>query len=99
MRALVERVYNEYAAKREEISRGFIKAEHVEFLETALQLKERSNTELRLLRKVAYKFFDELYCEFNQEGELIGYKPYSEDVRFAMDSQSAWMAVFDRAMN
>ena len=96
MKKLVEAVWKKYEAKKDEISRGFIKIEHIEFLEKELGFDGLNLEGLEELRKAAYMFFDEMYCVYDRNGELVGFKPWTEEIEFARDSQSAWMAVFDR---
>jgi len=95
MRGIVELAFRKYAQHRNEINKGFVKMEHIELVTDALGLKLLSNKELGDMWEVSYKFFDGLYCVYNENVEIIGYRPYNKDIAFYMDIQSAWAEIIN----
>ena len=95
LKGLVELTFRRYEKLRNEISSGFIKGEHVTLVTESLLLRELKNEELNEMWHASHDYFDSLYCEFNEYGDIIGFKPYSEDIEFYRDTQSAWSEVIN----
>lgn len=96
MNSVVELAYRRYSKLRNEIERGFIKEEHIEAVSKSLFLDELTNDELSEMWYASQDFFDKLYCEFDENGKITGFKPYSEDTEFARDTKSAWSEVINQ---
>lgn len=94
-REIIENAFKEYSAERDNISRGFIKSEHIKLVSDLLNLKELSDSELGKMFMYVDFFFDELYCLYDTDGKIIGVKPYNKDIAFYRDTQSAWLAVIN----
>lgn len=90
---IIELTFRKYQKERKNIHRGFIKEEHIKLVADSLMLEELKNEELNEMWQAVDKYFDTLYCEIGEDGEIIGFKPYDEDTEFYRDTQSAWLEV------
>lgn len=95
MKGIVELAFRKYEKERNNITHGFIKREHVTMVADSLHLKELKNEELNEMWFASHDYFDSLYCEFDEHGEIVGFKPYNDDMSFYRDTQSAWSEVIN----
>ncbi len=96
MKEKVVAAFKEYTTLKNDIIRGFIKHEHIKMVSDALSLETLNDEELYEIWEISHDYFDSLYREFAESGEIIGYKPYSEETEFARDTQSAWSEVINQ---
>lgn len=95
MKKTVELVYRAYAKKKDEITRGFITQENIEWVTDHLMLRELSNEELSEMWEAVDIYFDDQLGIRDENGTLIGWKPYNEETSFLMDTDSAWKEVIN----
>ena len=95
MKPVIELAFRKYSKEKDNIKRGWIKQEHIQMVTDSLFLEELSNEELSDMWLACDRFFDELYCVFNKQGEVVGYKPYNQETEFARDTKSAWLEVIN----
>lgn len=93
MTKMVELVYREYAKKADAIERGFITAENIKWVTDHLMLKVLTNEELSQMWRTIDDFFYDIMAEKDEDGNIIGWKPYTKEIAFAMDTDSAWKEV------
>lgn len=89
----IERVYNEYKTRKETIERGWISEENISFVTLKLNLRNLSNKELSDMWFAIDKYFEKIMAEYDENGKVIAWKPYTEEIAFAMDTDSAWKEV------
>lgn len=92
---IVQLTFKRYEKYREDINPGFIKAGHIKLVTDSLHLEELETEELNEMWHAVEDYFDRLYCEFDKSGMIIGYKSYSEDISFYMDTKSAFLEVIN----
>lgn len=90
---IVELAFRVYAKQRDHINTGFITKEHIELVTKSLMLAELENEELNEMWNAVNDYFDNMCFEFDDNGILIGHKPYSKDIEFYRDTKSAWLEV------
>lgn len=90
---IVHLTFKRYEKHREDIKPSFIKAEHIKLVTDSLILEELETEELNEMWHAVADYFDRLYCMFNENGDIIGYKPYSKDIEFYRDTKSAFLEV------
>lgn len=95
MKKTVELVYRAYAKKQDEITRGFITQEHIEWVTDHLMLRELTDQELSEMWETVDEFFDDIMAERDEKGNITGWKPYTPEIAFAMDTDSAWKEVIN----
>ena len=95
MKKMVELVYRAYTQMRSDITRGFITQEHIDWVTDHLMLKQLSMKELGELWETVDDFFKDIIAYRDENGEVTGWKPYNEDIAFAMDTESAWKEVIN----
>ncbi len=95
MKKTVELVYRAYAKKQDEITRGFITQEHIEWVTDHLMLRELTDQELSEMWEAVDEFFDDMMAERDENGNITGWKPYTPEIAFAMDTDSAWKEVIN----
>lgn len=95
MKKLVELTYRQYTLKQDEITRGFITKENIEWVTEKLGLKYLTNKELSEMWEAVDEYFLSLYAELDENGDITGWKPYSEKTEFARDTDSAWKEVIN----
>ena len=93
MKKMVEMVYRAYSKKADEIEKGFITNENIEWVTDHLMLKELTNEELSDMWKTIDEYFTELIAELDENGNVVAWKPYTNEIAFAMDTDSAWKEV------
>lgn len=90
---IVHLTFKRYEKHRKDINLGFIKAEHIKLVTDSLILEELETEELNEMWHAVADYFDRLYCVFNENGDIIDYKPYSKDIEFYRDTKSAFLEV------
>lgn len=90
---IVHLTFKRYEKHREDINPGFMKAEHIKLVTDSLILEELETKELNEMWHAVADYFDRLYCVFNENGDIIDYKPYSKDIEFYRDTKSAFLEV------
>ena len=90
---IVHLTFKRYEKHRKDIKTGFITADHIKLVTDSLILEELETEELNEMWHAVADYFDRLYCEFNEKGIIIGYKPYSKNIEFYRDSKSAFLEV------
>ena len=74
---IVELVYRAYAKKQDEITRGFITQEQIEWVTDHLMLRELTDQELSEMWEAVDDFFDDMMAERDENGNITGWKPYT----------------------
>ena len=92
---IVHLTFKRYEKHRDDIHSGFIKKEHIDLVTNSLILEELENEELNEMWHAVAEYFDRLYCEFDENGNIVGYKPYSMDIEFYRDTRSAFLEVIN----
>lgn len=87
--------FQKYTLNRDMIKYGFINEENIQLVRDGLHLNEMSLGELNIMWHTVSDYFDTLYCEFDDNGEIKGFKPYSEQIEFYRDTKSAWLEVIN----
>lgn len=95
MKKMVEFTFRAYTKKEAEITRGFISEENINWVTDHLMLKELTNEELSQLWETVDNFFSDLMAEKDQDGNITGWKPFTPEIAFAMDTDSAWKEVIN----
>ena len=90
---IVDLAFRVYEKQRDNICEGFITREHIELVTKSLMLEELKNEELNEMWNAVNDYFDRLCFEFDDDGIIIGHKPYSNDIEFYRDTKSAWLEV------
>ena len=90
---IVHLTFKRYEKHRDNIHPAFIKREHIDLVTNSLILEELENEELSEMWHAVADYFDRLYCEIDENGNVIGYKPYSKDIEFYRDTKSAFLEV------
>lgn len=90
---IVHLTFKRYEKHRGDIRPGFIKREHIDLVTNSLFLEELEAEELGEMWYAVEEYFDRLYCEFDENGIITGYKPYSKDIEFYRDTKSAFLEV------
>lgn len=90
---IVELAFRVYEKQKDNIQEGFITREHIELVTKSLMLTELKNEELNEMWHAVAEYFNRLYCEFDENGNIVGYKPWSKDIDFYRDTKSAWLEV------
>jgi len=80
--------------KNQEITNGFITNDNIELVTNGLGLKELSNEELSEMWEQVDEYFLAQYAVF-ENGKVVGWKPYTNEVEFARDTKSAWLEVIN----
>ena len=93
MKKTVELAFRAYSKKKADITRGFITQEHIDWVTDHLMLKELTNQELSEMWETIDHFFEEIMGNLDENGQVISWKPYTEEIAFAMDTDSAWKEV------
>lgn len=93
MKKMVEIAYRAYSKKADEIEKGFITNENIEWVTDHLMLRELTNEELSNMWKTIDEYFKELTAELDENGNVVAWKPYTKETSFAMDTDSAWKEV------
>lgn len=95
MKKLVELVYRQYSNKVDEIKKGFISQENIEWVTEKLMLQYLTNEELSQMWHAVDDYLESLYAELDENGNVTAWKPYSEETEFARDTSSAWLEVIN----
>lgn len=95
MKKLVELVFRQYSNKVDEIQKGFISQENIEWVTEKLMLQYLTNEELSQMWETVDEYFLSLYAELDENGEVTAWKPYSKKTEFARDTSSAWLEVIN----
>lgn len=95
MKKMVEFTFRAYTKKEAEITKGFISEENINWVTDHLMLKELTNEELSQLWETVDNFFSDLMAEKDQDGNITGWKPFTPEIAFAMDTDSAWKEVIN----
>lgn len=93
MKKTVELVFRAYSKKEAEITKGFITQENIDWVTDHLMLRELTNSELSEMWNTIDTFFEEIMGNLDENGEVISWKPYTQEIAFAMDTDSAWKEV------
>ena len=94
-RGTIELAYRKYAKNRENITYGFIDAENITLVTNALMLTELTDEELVEMWNAVAEYFDRKYCVYNENDEIVGFVPWTEEVEFIRDTKSAWLEVIN----
>lgn len=92
-RAKLPEVYAEYHKKKDNIERGWISGENIEWVTEHLNLRELSNDELSTMWWSITEYFDDVLGIRDEYGEIVGWKDYNDEWEFARDTESAWQEV------
>ena len=92
-KGLIELAFRRYAKEKDNIENGWMKTEHHKMVADALMLDEVKNEELSDLWYAVRDYFLAFYAVFDKNGEVVGWKPYSEEIEFIRDTESAWLEV------
>lgn len=95
MKKMVEFTFRAYTKKEAEITKGFISEENINWVTDHLMLKELTNGELSQLWETVDNFFSDLMAEKDQDGNITGWKLFTPEIAFAMDTDSAWKEVIN----
>ena len=95
MKKMVELVYRAYSEKKDEITRGFITKENIDWVTDHLMLKNLTSRELAEMWEAVDEFFVEIMEIRDEDGNLVGWKPFNSDISFDMDTESAWKEVIN----
>jgi len=90
---IVHLTFKRYEKHRKEYYPRFKKAGHIKLVTDSLILEELETEELNEMWHAVEHYFDRLYCEFNDDNIITGYKPYSKDIEFYRDTKSAFLEV------
>lgn len=90
MKALIEKVFQEYKKKESEIEKGIITMENVEFVIKSFDMDHMSNEEICKLWCAIDDYFEDLAAIRDGSGEIIGWKP---GMSFVFDTDSAFKEV------
>lgn len=89
----IDRVYKEYKQRKETIERGWISEENINFVTLKLNLRNLSNKELSDMWFAIDDYFEKIMAVYDENGKVVAWKPYTEEIAFAMDTDSAWKEV------
>ena len=94
MKKTVEMVYRAYSKKADSIEKGIITMENIKWVTEHLMLFELTDEELSEMWNAVDEYFTELIA-WTENGHVIAWKPYTEEIAFAMDTESAWKEVIN----
>lgn len=89
----IENTFTLYEQKRSKIQRGIITKEHIDLVTKGLGLQNLTDQELSLMWEAVHDFFIDKMVVKDDNGEMISWKPFSHDMSFFRDTQSAWLEV------
>lgn len=92
---IIELTYRKYARNKENITYGFINAENIALVTNALMLAELTDEELGEMWGAVAEYFDRKYCTYDENGNIVGFMPWNEEVEFMRDTKSAWLEVIN----
>lgn len=95
MKKTIELAFRAYSRKKDSITRGFITEENINWVTDHLMLKELTNEELSQMWETVDHFFEEIMGNLDENGQVISWKPYTPEIAFAMDTDSAWKEVIN----
>lgn len=95
MKKIIELAFRAYSRKKDSITRGFITEENINWVTDHLMLKELTNEELSQMWETVDHFFEEIMGNLDERGQVISWKPYTPEIAFAMDTDSAWKEVIN----
>lgn len=91
----VKKTFADYQKGKDNIVRGFITHDNIQLVRKGLSLDKLNMSELNELWHIVERFFLEKYAVLDIGGDVVSWKPYSEETEFARDSSSAWLEVIN----